>query len=91
MARIETVARIPHFCLVRVDSYLDRPENPWIHYQLRVLLQHRKDMLKRVYCLTWHVDERRLADNSEIVDLTEYAPELATWAATQIRMHNEGC
>lgn len=90
MAHIEEAARIPHFWLVRTDSYLDPPDSPWIMYQLRVLLRYRPPAVKRIYMLSWHAEEKRLAESSELRELRDVFPQLATWAKTQIAMHTIG-
>jgi hypothetical protein len=88
MAHIEIVAEIPHFRLLRTDSYLDDPASPWILYQVRPLFRNRPVPCKLAYMLSWHAEEKRLAPSSEVYDLrNHFTQQLVTWAETQIKMH----
>ena len=86
MAHFETLAQIPGWTIYETRSYLDDPGSPWRAFYVRPLKV--KDVLrKRIYMLTWHDDERRLADSSEWRDMNAYNPQLAMWALTQIKLH----
>lgn len=73
--------------LFKVASYIDAPDRPWITFHLK---DYRKvHRFKRLYMLTWHVEEKRLADSSEWKELKRRSAIMAQWCEAAIERHME--
>lgn len=73
--------------LFKVASCIDPPNSRWVNFSLK---DYRKaNRFKQLYMLSWHIDERRIADSSEWRDLQRRSANMAEWCKGEIEKHME--
>ena len=85
MAYFAVISGRGTWILFKVASYIDPPGSRWVNFSLK---DYRKvHRFKTLYMLSWHMDERRIAESSEWRDLMERNTNLAEWCKAEIEKH----
>lgn len=71
--------------LIKVASHIDPPNSRWVSFSLKDTRERHRH--KNLYMLTWHIDERRVADSSEWRELRRRQPRMADWCRAEIEKH----
>lgn len=85
MAYFVIVGGAGTWMLMKVASCIDPPGSRWVNFSLKNY--RRAHRHKQLYMLSWHIDERRLADSSEWRELQNDHAGMAAWCESAIRKH----